>query len=142
MSISLLLEIEMLTQEGHWSWKMSIIHYIFYLSVIRIIAFLAADCSPCLTFLVSRHWTSHYIHFSLVFFFSVSLLPSQISTACFRTSFLPLFPQYCPLLPFPISERWPFWFLKCHLKSHFFSRSTNFNHLLNNKIWSKGHWSQ
>lgn len=131
---------EMLTQAGHWSWKMSIISYIFHLSVIHIIAFLAADCSPAFHFLFQGTEQLFISTFHSVFF-TVSLLPSQINTACFRTSlFSSLIFTVLPVSTVSHIRKWPFWSLKCHLKSHF-SRSTNFNHLLNNKIWSKAHWS-
>lgn len=71
----------MLTQAGHWSWKMSIINYIFYLSVI---AFLAVDCSPA--FCLFQGTEQLFISILHSVFFSVFLLPSEINTACFRTS--------------------------------------------------------
>lgn len=74
---------EMLTQAGHWSWKTSIINYIFYLSVIHIIAFLAADCSSAFYFLFQGTEQLFITTFHSVFF-TVFLL--QINTACFRTS--------------------------------------------------------
>lgn len=111
---------------------MSIINYLFYLSVIYIIALLAADCPP--SFISCFKAPNNFFNtlfFSL--FFTVLLL--QINAACFRTHlFSPLFPQY---FLFPILESCPFWSLKHLLKSHFSSRSTNFNHLRNNKKWSK-----
>lgn len=139
MSISLLIEMEMLTQTGHWSWKMSIINYLFYLSVIYIIVLLAADCPPSFISCFKAPNNFFNILFSLSFSpfsycrFRLMLLVSELACS------LLLFPQYCLS---PISERCPFWSLKCLLKSHFSSRSTNFNRLLNNKIWSKAHWSQ
>lgn len=133
----------MLTQAGHWSWKMSIINYIFYLSVIHIIAFLTADCSPTFHFLfqgteqlflyplfTQPFSPFPYCHLRLILFDSE------------QVCFLPLFSWNCWFPLSPMSERWTFWSLKCHLKSHFFSRSTNFSHFLNNKIWSKAHLSQ
>lgn len=73
-------------------------------------------------------------------FLTDSLLPSQVNTACFRTCLFSSHIFQCCLCPWsPISERWLFWSLKCHLKSHSSSNSTNFNHLLT--IWCKVHWS-
>lgn len=111
---------------------MSIINYLFYLSVIYIIALLAADCPPsfisCFKAPNNFFNTLFSLSFSLFSYFRLMLLVSELICS------LPLFPQY---FLFPILESCPFWSLKHLLKSHFSSRSTNFNHLRNNKKWSK-----
>jgi len=69
---------------------MSITNYIFYLSFIHIIGFLAAVCSPAFHFLFQGSEQLFISTFHLLFF-TVSLLHSQINTACFRTSLFSYF---------------------------------------------------
>lgn len=109
---------------------MNTINYIFCLSVICIIAFLAADCSlassSCFKALNNFLYPLFIKSFSQIPYCHLRLTLLVSELVCFPS----IFSQCCLCALSPISERWPFWSLKCHLKSHSSSSSTNFNHVL------------